>query len=238
MIDQRRIDRLTYKPHEYFCITLTSPLGTGATGNAHEGIIDLMEPSGDSLSLPNIVVKFAFRPDERQRLRHEFKVYEHSKSIRVTGIPHHFGLFKDVESDTLALVMTNGGTCLLDRKPRPDPDVYDPPFTVSKSERADSIKILESIHAAGFRHRDIRGANLVVNEDGSVNIIDFDRASLKSRKRTMQLEMEHLISVLDGDHAAVGLEFVSRGSFRESESPSAGPGSSWEKRMIQIGSIL
>ncbi|KAG6888569.1 hypothetical protein C0995_007358 [Termitomyces sp. Mi166 len=225
----KKVDKLTYKPREYFCITLTSPLGIGATGDAHEGVIDLMGPSGDSLSLPNIVVKFAFRPDERQRLRHEFKVYEHLKSSRVTGIPHHFGLFKDVESDTLALVMTKGGTSLPDRKTRPDPDIYDPSFMVSKSERADFINTLEMIHAAGVRHRDIRGANLVVNEDGNVNIIDFDRASLKSRKRTIQLEMEHLISVLDGDHAAVGLEFVSRGSFRESESPSAGPGSSWEK---------
>ncbi|KAG6916560.1 hypothetical protein DXG01_006386 [Tephrocybe rancida] len=207
--------KLTYKPEEYFCITLTSQLGVGGTGDAHEGFIDLLGPAGKT-SLLNIVVKFAFRPDERQRLRHESKVYRHLSSSGVSGIPHYFGLFKDVEGDTLALVITKGGTSLPKRKPQLVPYEYDSSFSVSMSEKADFIKVLESIHAAGVRHRDIRGANLVVNDDGVVNIIDFDRASLNSSRETMQREMQHLISMLDGGDDDVNLGFLSSGSFRES----------------------
>ncbi|KAG6856564.1 hypothetical protein H0H87_003064, partial [Tephrocybe sp. NHM501043] len=209
-----KVKKLIYKP--------------SGTGDAHEGFIDVMDPCGSTMSLSKVVVKFAFEPGERQRLRHEFKVYEHLRSSGVSGIPYHFGLFKDVEGDTLALILTNGGTPLPDRKPQLNPHEYDPSFSVSSSERADFIRVLKSIHAAGVRHRDIRGDNLVVNEDGVVNIIDFDRASLKSREQTMQSEMEHLISTLDGDHAATGLEFVSRGSFRESGPPSIVRQSGWE----------
>ncbi|KAG6844551.1 hypothetical protein H0H87_005971 [Tephrocybe sp. NHM501043] len=227
---QSKGGKLVYEPKEYFCITLTSPLGVGGTGDAHEGIIDLLSTSGDTLSLSKVVVKFAFHPSERQRLRHEFKVYEHLKLSGVTGIPYHFGLFKDVESDTLALVMTKGGTSLPDRKPQVNSDQYDPSFSVSESERAGFIKVLESIHSAGVRHRDIRGDNLVVSDDGVVNIIDFDRASMKSSEETMQREMDHLISTLDGnDFTGVGLEFISFGSFRESAPPSVERRKSWEK---------
>ncbi|KAG6909491.1 hypothetical protein DXG01_017213 [Tephrocybe rancida] len=221
-------DQLNYKPEEYFCITLTSSLGVGGTGDAHEGVIDLLGPGGDTLSLPNVVVKFAFHSDERHRLRHESKVYEHLKASNVTCVPHHFGLFKDTESDTLALIMTKGGTSLPKRIPQPE---YDPSFTVTKSERDDFIKALESIHAAGVRHRDIRGDNLVVNNDGVVNIIDFDRASMKSRQKTMQREMEHLVATLDGDYSGAGLENISLRSFQESgrRSPEAENREAWEQ---------
>jgi hypothetical protein len=64
------------------------------------------------------VVKFAFKPQQQQRLRHEFSIYEHLTSSEVEGIPMVFGLFEDTESDTLALVMTHVGICLLDRKPK------------------------------------------------------------------------------------------------------------------------
>ncbi|KAG6815388.1 hypothetical protein H0H87_002331 [Tephrocybe sp. NHM501043] len=224
-------EKTVYKPEEYFCITLTASLGVGGTGDAHEGFIDLMGPEENTLSLSNIVVKFAFQSDERRRLRHEFKVYEHLKASRVTGIPHHFGLFKDVEGDTLALVMTKAGTPLPNRKPQPPPDEYDPFFSVSKSERDDFIKVLQSIHAAGVRHRDIRAPNLVVNDHGVVSIIDFDRATLNSREETMQREMNHLLSTLDGeDFTGTGLEFVSRGSYQESGAESRGSGNfeTWE----------
>ncbi|KAG6829370.1 hypothetical protein H0H87_011606 [Tephrocybe sp. NHM501043] len=231
-IQRTRKNKTVYKPEEYFCITLTASLGVGGTGDAHEGVIDLMEPGGATLSLSSIVVKFAFESDERRRLRHEYKVYEHLKTSGVKGIPHHFGLFKDAEGDTLALVMTKTGTPLPNRKPQPPPDVYDPSFTVSKSERADFIKVLESIHAAGVRHRDLRGTNLLVDDHGAVSIIDFDRATLNSREETMQREMNHLLSTLDGeDFSGAGLEFVSRGSYRESgaESPDTGNVETWEK---------
>ncbi|KAG6843059.1 hypothetical protein H0H93_002424, partial [Arthromyces matolae] len=65
------------------------------------------------------------------RLRHEFKVYERLKPLGITCIPEVFGLFKDVEGDTLALVMTHCGESLASRRP----NLQESAFHVSKEER-------------------------------------------------------------------------------------------------------
>ena len=44
-------------------------------------------------------------------------IYQQLTLSEVKGIPSVFGLFEDTESDTLALVMTHVGVCLLDREP-------------------------------------------------------------------------------------------------------------------------
>ncbi|KAG6847798.1 hypothetical protein H0H93_005933 [Arthromyces matolae] len=215
----------SYEPTEYFILTLTSYLGDGATGQIHTATVELFGSDGNMHSFSNAVVKFAFLPNPRQRLRHEFKVYQKLKASGITCIPEVFGLFKDVEGDTLALVMTHAGKCLADRRP----DIQRSAFYVSKDERDQFVEALQSIHAQGFRHRDIRPENLLVSEDGSVKIIDFDRASLESSEDTREREMKHLMKVLDGrDFGAVGVASVSHGSFCESEQASTTTSRAWE----------
>ncbi|KAG6907644.1 hypothetical protein DXG01_008094 [Tephrocybe rancida] len=218
-----KVSQSIFEPNQYFLLTITSQIGDGATGDVHAALMELQGADGTTLSLPNVVVKFAFRANQRQRMRHEFKVYEHLQSCSVSGIPYVFGLFKDMESDTLALVMTNGGKSLDHRRTHPNSTK----FAVSKGERDQLIEALDSIHATGVRHRDIRAENLTASEDGSVNIIDFDRASLDSSEQARKHEMEHLISLLDGHGSNEPLS--SLGSFRESEVASEGtPKPGWE----------
>ncbi|KAG6818447.1 hypothetical protein H0H93_004865 [Arthromyces matolae] len=214
-----------YKPTDYFIITITSYIGNGSTGDVHGAAMELLGVDGTVHSYANAVVKFASKPDQRQRLRHEFKVYERLKPLGITCIPEVFGLFKDIEGDTLALVMTHCGESLASRRP----NLQESAFHVSKEERDKFVEGLQSIHAQGFRHRDIRPENLLVTEDGSAKIIDFDRASLDSREGTREREMKHLVEVLEGlDYGAVGVQFVSRGSFCQSESASTATSEGWE----------
>ncbi|KAG6818919.1 hypothetical protein H0H93_000304 [Arthromyces matolae] len=216
----------SYKPKEYFILTLTSYIGDGSTGDVHGATLELLGKDEAVHSYSNAVVKFAFLPAQRQRLRHEFKVYQQLKLSGVTCIPQIFGLFKDVEGDTLALIMTNAGKSLADRRP----DLQSSVFYVSKEERDKFVEALQSIHDQGFRHRDIRPENLLVSEDGSVKIIDFDCTSLDSSERTREREMKHLMDVLNGlDYGATGVEFVSLGSFRQSETSSTTTSKGWEK---------
>ncbi|KAG6828353.1 hypothetical protein H0H92_008241 [Tricholoma furcatifolium] len=104
-----------YQPHQYFCLHLTSKLEEGASGDAHNATIEFLASNGEVLSLSNVVVKIAFEKEQQDRLTHEFHVYEHMVSANVKFIPHVFGLFEDHKSKTMALIMTNVGTCILDR---------------------------------------------------------------------------------------------------------------------------
>ncbi|KAG5640223.1 hypothetical protein DXG03_009771 [Asterophora parasitica] len=181
-----------FKPTEYFCLTITSPIASGATGEAHNASIELLSSTGKTLSFSDVVVKLAFRPDQRLRMRHEFEVYQHLTLAGTTGIPVVFGLFEDVESETLALVMNNVGKSIIER-------IEDDKIRISESERTAFIKVLKSIHAAGVRHRDIRPENMVINEEGVVSIIDFDKAQMNASQRSMDAEREYLLWVLDTD---------------------------------------
>lgn len=67
------------------------------------------------------------------------------------------------------------------------------------SYRSAFLLILQSIHNAGVRHRDIRPPNLLVNTDGTVSIIDFDRATLNFSEIANQREMYNLECILDGE---------------------------------------
>ncbi|KAG6815131.1 hypothetical protein H0H93_010855 [Arthromyces matolae] len=221
----RKTGKATYKPTEYFHLTVLSYIGDGATGDVYGATVELLGTDGRIHSFPNVVVKFASLPEQRQRLRHEYTVYQRLKLSEITCVPHIFGLFKDAEGDTLALVMTNGGKSLASR--RSTPDSY--AFSVSKDEREKFIEALQSIHDQGFRHRDIRPENLLVAEDGEVQIIDFDRASLNSSEQTQQREMEHLFRVLEGPNKDFcGILGISVGSFCDSERASSGTPRGWE----------
>ncbi|KAG6887268.1 hypothetical protein C0992_013063 [Termitomyces sp. T32_za158] len=113
--DSRSIaPRKEYQPHEYFRVTVTSELARGSTGDAHAATIDFLKTNGETVSFPNIVVKFAFAAVQKKRLRHEFKVYSRLMSAKARGIPHAFGLFEDIETETLVLVMEHAGLTLWD----------------------------------------------------------------------------------------------------------------------------
>jgi hypothetical protein len=106
----------TYTPDQYFSLVVGLEIASGATGVVHNASLELMASGG--VERLKVVVKFALKSEQQARLRHEFSIYEHLTSSEVKGIPSVFGLFSDTESDTLALVMTHVGICLLDRKPK------------------------------------------------------------------------------------------------------------------------
>ncbi|KAG5640460.1 hypothetical protein DXG03_008583 [Asterophora parasitica] len=122
-----------FNPEEYFCLTLTSPIASGATGDVYAGSIEMLSSTGEILSLSHVAVKFAFEPEQQNRMRNEAEIYEHLSSSGATGIPILFGLFQDSESDTLALIMSHVGRCLVHRIPLDDDQ--DPPFFITPSER-------------------------------------------------------------------------------------------------------
>ncbi|KAG6902031.1 hypothetical protein C0995_005364 [Termitomyces sp. Mi166 len=202
-----RVDRAEFtpkskfKPVDYFCITVTSELSWGATGDTHAAVIDFLGSDGKTLSFPHVVVKFAFADSQKKRLRHEFHVYTHLMASGARGIPHMFGLFEDVETEALALVMEHVGSSLWDcRVPDKTDRLH---ITISESERAGYLDALSSIHDAGVRHRDLRIENLTINHEGNPYIIDFDRAALGANESSLQREYEEFTDLLDGEYETV-----------------------------------
>lgn len=62
------------------------------------------------------------------------------------------------------------------------------------------VRVLEAIHRAGVRHHDPRVENLMVQDDGSVAIIDFDKAELNASESSMAREMAYLNQILNGSY--------------------------------------
>jgi serine/threonine protein kinase len=60
------------------------------------------------------------------------------------------------------------------------------------------IRVFEDIHRAGVRHHDPRLENLMVNDDGGVTVIDFDKAELDASQSSRAREMVYVKHVLDG----------------------------------------
>ena len=76
---------------------------------------------------------------------------------------------------------------------------------------------MKEIHHAGVCHRDIRPENLLVNADGAVCIIDFDKADLTSSVGARKREYEHLDNLLAGSYTPPG-------SFPSPKTASSGSG--------------
>ncbi|KAG6878275.1 hypothetical protein C0993_009633 [Termitomyces sp. T159_Od127] len=190
--------KLEYEPHEYFRITIFSELAYGTTGDTHMARIELLGPDRKPLSLSNVVIKLAFGEIQKKRLRHEFHVYDHLMSTGSRGIPYVFGLFEDVETETLALIMENVGLSVWDcRLPNQSKRLQN---TLSESEKSGFLDALKSIHSAGVRHRDLRVENLTISHEGHPYIIDFDRAALNASEDARVREQKNLMALLNGQY--------------------------------------
>ncbi|KAG6908551.1 hypothetical protein DXG01_004184 [Tephrocybe rancida] len=188
--------RKTYNADQYLSVVLTSRIASGATGVVHGAQLNILV-DGKTRNL-DVVVKLAYKPERIKRMRHEYGVYMHLASRGVvTGIPAVFGLFEDVESDTVALIMSHVGTCLWTL--RPDPKIID--VKVTETAKASYLRAMTEIHRAGVRHRDLRPENLMLAANDEVAIIDFDKAELNPSEGSRQREMHHLRMLLDGHYA-------------------------------------
>jgi serine/threonine protein kinase len=58
--------------------------------------------------------------------------------------------------------------------------------------------VFEDIHRAGVRHHDPRLENLMVNDDGRVTVIDFDKAEVDASESSKKREMMYVKEILDG----------------------------------------
>ncbi|KAJ7155835.1 hypothetical protein C8R46DRAFT_1295921 [Mycena filopes] len=184
----------SYSLLECISLTLTAELGAGACSVVHSGILSVKLISGETFVI-DIVAKIAILPFQRERLRHEYSIYRHLAPSAISGIPKVYGLFEDMETGSLALVMSPCGSNLwklCSGKPGPPP--------VSTTQQAQFMATLKKIHATGIRHRDLRLHNLLLSDAGEAFIVDFDCSRIDPRpsKTKNDAEVEQLQGIFNG----------------------------------------
>lgn len=118
-----------HQNHEYFLLTLGEVFGSGSIGNVHTADLEVILESGEILRRSNLAMKLAFSKEQRQKLRNEYRIYRHLANHNVQGLVQIHGLFEDVESKTLGILMDHCGDSLRIRqrklgKTLPDHKVY------------------------------------------------------------------------------------------------------------------
>jgi serine/threonine protein kinase len=71
------------------------------------------------------------------------------------------------------------------------------PKALSESQKQSVLSSLEAIHQRGIIHNDIKKENLLVDENGTVYLIDFGFATLDSCRETQQKEMLQLLQCIE-----------------------------------------
>ena len=206
-----------YQAHEYLELLLKPNFNSGATGQVHKATIRMTLTDGCLLSLPAIV-KVAFHDLQRERLRHEYVVYKYLSQKGVKCVATVFGLFEDINDESSALIMSDGGISLHEREKKRNPGKAPvEQVSVSREERfvilvvisyfdsyfmyRDAFKqALSQIHTAGVRHYDIRPMNLLIDDEGEAMIIDFDMAKIGAGRHSRKREFDDLCSLLKGSY--------------------------------------
>ncbi|KAJ6615495.1 hypothetical protein B0H10DRAFT_2435433 [Mycena sp. CBHHK59/15] len=184
----------SYTANQYFTVTVGPEISTGATGAVHDALLEVKTKTGDVLT-QSVVIKLAFYPEQRQRMQNEFVAYERLAASNVTGVPAILGIFDDVDGTANTLIMNHCGESLQHTRLLGDQRNV----RVSVAEKAAFLAIIDDVHRAGVRHRDMRPANLLLNNAGQATIIDFDRAELDPPQAGRKREYSSLKRLLEGD---------------------------------------
>ncbi|KAF9552981.1 hypothetical protein CPC08DRAFT_249719 [Agrocybe pediades] len=139
--------RTKFRPVEYVDMTLSKPIGHGAVGVVHAATASMELESGEIME-HKVILKLAFSRAQKVKLKHEYDIYVHlSKVGDVQCILDVHGLFEDPDSNTLALVMEEGGRSLAYLNELEE----DREGKVTGKDRTACLNALKSIHAAGVR---------------------------------------------------------------------------------------
>ncbi|KAJ7173374.1 hypothetical protein C8R46DRAFT_1082609 [Mycena filopes] len=186
--------KAAYTSAEYIVVILGPPLSSGATGVVHGALLEVRAKDSQLLT-HNVMVKVALFPDQQERMRHEFSIYQRLAAAKVSGVPALLGIFEDIEGSATILVMNDCGQPL--HKTHLKEDGIN--VNVSEAEKAAFLTIIEAVHKAGVRHRDMRAPNLLLNPAGEASIIDFDQAELNPPEIGQKREHFRLKQLLEGN---------------------------------------
>jgi tetratricopeptide (TPR) repeat protein len=146
---------------------LISRLGAGAMGEVWRALDTRLERTVAVKLLPSA---FAADPERRARMQREARAAAQVGHASVV-IVHDVG--SDGGEDYLVMELVEGRT-LADHLRKGPPSLAEALRIISSVTGA-----LAAAHAKGILHRDVKGANVMLAEDGTVKVLDFGLAKLR-----------------------------------------------------------
>ncbi|KAF8651018.1 hypothetical protein AX16_004952 [Volvariella volvacea WC 439] len=190
----------TYPSSDYMTLAVDDYIGWGASGTVYKATLSVKSGDDSTHVLREVAVKFVTKDLAKWKLEREYWIYGRLEAANVMGVPTTFGLFQDLEENWMALVMSYTGITLGTRHM----SLRAGERLVSQTQREAFLRILEDIHNAGIRHRDLRWGNMTIDDDGQPHIIDFNASHLDAAKQPdeVEQEVEKMKRLLDGDEEA------------------------------------
>ncbi|KAE9404727.1 kinase-like protein [Gymnopus androsaceus JB14] len=191
--------RPSYSLDSCLRLDLKQRIGGGAIGTTYRATLTI---GSDSTRCEDVVVKLANNDDRsRKHLRHEFSIYEHLARAKVQAVPHLYGLFEDVESENSQLILVTsyaGESLAVIHMSRYGRTSTSGTVLIPKAEQPVFLHQLAEIHEAGIHHRDLRPPNIVVDHDGKITFIDFDKARSYVTGKQRKHERKRLLNLMNG----------------------------------------
>ncbi|KAH9474859.1 hypothetical protein JR316_0013327 [Psilocybe cubensis] len=183
--------KASYRPEDYISVvTHEDAIGSGAMGMVYRVTVEIEMEDG-SKHQRTLILKLAIGPKKDQIIR-EYEMYKRLAEADVMyGIVSVHGLFHDMETDAMIMIMDDAGKSLRTRAIEQNLEIHynlDTSVQTTEEERDAFIKALEGIHSARVIHQDLRIDNLMINDAGDVFIIDFDNAEYDTFQRTSIFE--------------------------------------------------
>ncbi|KAF9042052.1 hypothetical protein BJ165DRAFT_1485237 [Panaeolus papilionaceus] len=164
----------TYDASKCLDFVAREKLGRGRVGTCYRGVLRMQTPDGNIME-EQVVLKIPLGLQPAECIHDEYAIYEKLREDGVTsGILKVHGVFEDVETGSVALLMQDGGADILHRECIRTGQRSPPQMSLSTQEYETLLAIVKGINAAGVLHNDIKPANIVVNQQGTIFIIDFD----------------------------------------------------------------
>ncbi|KAF4611313.1 hypothetical protein D9613_007196 [Agrocybe pediades] len=199
-----------YNAEDYLTVIAREPcMGCGASGVVYRVSVELQTGSGTMVK-KNMILKLSHWDKEPDELKQEYTVYGDLASHNITkGIIGVYGLFEDMETGMLALLMDDAGKSLATitdealEKLGVQINYYEEsPHPAGKfltaAQRREMLDMVKELHTAHFLHRDIRAENLMIDSAGEPKIIDFGRAlfPVNANDSDYEEEMDELLEIL------------------------------------------
>ena len=147
-------------------------IGRGAMGMVYRAHDDAL---GRSVALKVLTPNLAAEPELRQRFFREARSRRRSSTGDVVSV---LDVGEDQGRLYIVMELLEGAT--LDKHLRETPGIT----LEQKLDRGEACEGLAVAHARGICHRDVKPANLFVQADGSVKLLDFGIARLASSTLT------------------------------------------------------
>ena len=156
---------------------ITGELGRGAMGIVYRA----QDPAiGRTVAIKTIRLSDISDPEEMQRLKE--RLFREARSAGMLSHPHIVTIYdigQEGQTAFIAMEFVNGPTLetLMKRNEAPDKKL------LLKVLR-DTASALDYAHQKGIIHRDVKPANIMIQDDGAVKITDFGVAKILSQQIT------------------------------------------------------